>query len=470
MINEVGPTHIIILGGSGDLSKRKLLPALIDLYCRGKLPNEFKITGVARTPRSDEEYRALVTEAIHSHNHDHSDEEIHKFCQHISYVSGSFDQPDTFAVLQDLFSQFETELGAPANRLFYLAVPPSQYGTIFRALHNSGFAPEDHHGCWSRILVEKPFGRDLETAKTLDEEMSQLFSESQIFRIDHYLAKEAVQNILSFRFANTLLQAAWDNEQVASVHITMKETVDVGHRVGFYEDVGALRDVGQNHLLQLLALVAMDQPSSLTPEAIRNNRARILSALRIYDESSLSGNVIRGQYEGYLEAEGVEHDSNTETYFELKAFVDTERWQDVPFYIKAGKALDEALVEIRVVFKDVATGPFETDSCITANNEVRLTIQPNQEMGITLNAKAPGLGFQLESRELAFTCQKGEEEIKNSYEKVLYDCILGDQTLFTKTEEVLASWKFISPILEHWQKEELHTYPKGSDGPARQLT
>ncbi len=465
------PTQIIILGGSGDLSKRKLIPALLDLFTRNRLPEHFNIIGLARTERTDDEYRDLVKESIMSHKDqlDHSDEMVQTFCKHISYVSGSFDDKESYEKLKFRMEQYDAEHDCSSNRLFYLAVPPKYYDSIFDDLHDSGAAntPEEY---WTHILVEKPFGHNLETAKLLDHKLASLFKECQIFRIDHYLAKEAVQNILSFRFANRLLATSWDKDSISSVEITMKETVDVGHRSGFYEDVGALRDVGQNHLLQLLALVAMREPEDFNAESVRLGRVEALEALRPIPLDKLDQHVLRAQYEGYREGEQVHHESETETYFEMKAFVDLPEWEDVPFIIKAGKALDEAEVSITINFHDVASGLFNTENCNSSGNQIKLNISPEQIMSITLNAKAPGLGYQLESRTLSFNCSKGVDEITNSYEKVLFDSIIGDQTLFTRTEEVLASWKFITPILENWHSVPLETYAKGSAGPNNHIS
>jgi len=460
------PTQIIILGGTGDLSQRKLLPALLDLYAREMLPTEFHIIGLARSEQTDQEYQSFVQETISKHDgeHDHPSELIASFCEHVSYVSGSFDDASTYDQLNESLAAYDNQLSTSSNRLFYLAVPPNYYEQIFTDLKQSKAATEGE-GSWTHILVEKPFGHNLETAQKLDAQLSKLYREDQIFRIDHYLAKEAVQNILSFRFANTLMRAPWDKDSIESVHIHMSETIDVGGRAGFYEGVGALRDVGQNHLLQLLALVAMRQPATFDIEAIRDERCRALTALKPIDISSIANTALRAQYDGYKADQSIPNDSQTETYFELKAEVDLPEWEGVPFYIKAGKALDTATVAVKIKFKDVATGMFETKSCQTTSNEVTLTISPEQTIAIVLDAKSPGLGFQLETRELAFACNKGTEEIKNSYEKVLYDAIAGDQMLFTRTDEVLAAWKFITPILESWQTLPLHSYQKGSQGP-----
>lgn len=469
MIKQVGPTQIVILGGSGDLSRRKLIPALMDLYAKELLPDQFRILGIARTERTDEDYQQFVIDALKEHKHGHSVKTIEEFCKHISYVSGAFDEADTFREVKRRLGEYEDKIKKPSNRVFYLAVPPATYGVAFNAIKDAKAAPKDHHGCWSRILVEKPFGNDLDTAQALDTLLGELFDESQIFRIDHYLAKESVQNILSFRFANTLLQTAWNKDAIESVCIEMKETLDVGNRVNFYEGVGALRDVGQNHLLQLLALIAMDEPKSLEANDIRTERTKVLEALKRMTKADVAKKCLRAQYKGYRGTHGVREGSTTETYFEIEAELDLPNWQGVPFYIKAGKALDENKVEVTITFKEISGGPFKTSLGQSAKNKVRLTISPEQEMGITLNAKEPGLGLQLESRELSFVCDPGKDQFKNSYQKVLYDCILGDHTLFTRTEEVLASWRFITPIIDQWQDVPLYTYSKGSAGPNRTL-
>lgn len=459
-------TQIVILGGGGDLSQRKLLPALFDLYMRDMLPSVFHIIGLARSPRSNEEYRTFVKGALAKHvtpkeGRHHS---LKDFCDQISYVAGSFDDISTYSSLKEELERFDTEQGRPANRLFYLAVPPKHYSQIFRDLKVSGVADEVE-GSWTHILVEKPFGHNLETAQALDAELASLYREDQIFRIDHYLAKEAVQNILSFRFANTLLEAPWSKDSIESVTITMTETIDVGDRTNFYEGVGALRDVGQNHLLQLLALTAMREPTSFTAEAIQSARAEVLHALVPITPDQLEHSVLRAQYDNYKTHKNIPDTSETETYFELKAEIDLPEWEGVPFYIRSGKALDRSEVSITVRFKDTLRCMFDTKDCRDSGNTIKLTISPRQTIDITLNAKAPGLGYQLKKRTLSFTCEEEDNEIKNSYEKVLYDSIIGDRTLFTKTEEVIAAWKYITPIIDMWYDLPLYTYQKGTNGP-----
>jgi glucose-6-phosphate 1-dehydrogenase len=463
-------TQIVILGGGGDLSQRKLLPALFDLYMRDMLPPVFHIVGLARTPRTNEEYREFVKNSLIRYvtpkeGKHHS---LKDFCDQITYVSGSFDELATYRSLKAELGRFDSEQGRATNRLFYLAVPPKHYSQIFHDLKESGVA-EETDNTWTHILVEKPFGHNLETAQALDAELATLYREDQIFRIDHYLAKEAVQNILSFRFANTLLEAPWNKDSIESVTITMTETLDVGDRTNFYEGVGALRDVGQNHLLQLLALTAMREPRTFTAEDIQDARAAVLQSLIPIDQSILEMSILRAQYEGYKTHEHIPDTSETETYFELRAELAMPEWEGIPFYIRSGKALDRSEVSVTVRFKDTLRCMFDAEDCKESSNSIKLTISPEQTIEITLNAKAPGLGYRLEKRTLRFACEKGDTEIKNSYEKVLYDSIVGDRTLFTKTDEVLAAWKYITPIIEMWYDLPLHSYAKGTNGPVETI-
>lgn len=454
------PTQIIILGGGGDLAQRKLLPALFELYLQKLLPDAFNIIGLARTDRSDEQYRSLVSDALIRQKKTTDPKTIAAFCEHIVYVSGSFDAVPSYDKIGTAIVQFEKDNGRASNRVFYLAVPPLHYEDIFRSLHASALASVSHPQ-WARILVEKPFGNDYDSAVALDTALSSLFAEDQIFRIDHYLAKEAIQNILSFRFANTLLRAVWNKEHIQAVKITMHESLNVSSRGAFYDTVGALRDVGQNHLLQILALIAMDEPQTFTAEHIRKNRAEILGKLVPFTQAEISSSVVRAQYDGYTDSEGVDDASTTETYFEFKTFIASEVWRGVPFFIRAGKAVrnDEVIVEVE--FKEVAKGPFAS-----AGNSIILTVSPVQSMNISLNVKHPGHGYNIENNTLSFAWDEENRGIVNAYEKVLLDCIEGDQTLFTKTSEVLASWKFISSIMNNWDEIPLQKYEQGSDGPS----
>lgn len=464
------PTAIIILGGGGDLAQRKLLPALFDLYIHANLPPVFKIIGLARTLRTDAEYRNLVSTAVSTYAKTEIDaQKLADFTEHIAYASGSFEEEGSYHSLIEALSAYESEVGSKTNRLFYLAVPPAQYESIFTHLHKSTLAVAQNENTWARILVEKPFGNDYTTAVALDAKLSSLFKEEQIFRIDHYLAKEAVLNILSFRFANSLLRSPWNKDFIEEVRITMHESINAASRGPFYDTVGALRDVGQNHLLQILALIAMEEPEEFTAEHIRSKRAQILKRLIPFTKETAEASVIRAQYENFRDTAGVDPASQTETYFEFKTYIDDETWRDVPFYISAGKALkqDQVIVEIR--FRDVRSGPFIPAVKPTIGNSIILTISPIQSMNITLNVKKPGHGYSLETNTLSFAWDENNEKGYTAYQKVLLDCILGDQTLFTKTEEVLASWKFITSITDNWNTIALQTYEQGSEGPKDSL-
>lgn len=459
------PTVIIILGGAGDLAQRKLLPALFDLYIQKNLPSVFQIIGLARTIRTDEEYRTLVRDAISQHNKNCDTKMLDAFCKNLAYVAGSFDAAESYEALSVSIGNFEKDESAHANRLFYLAVPPAHYEDIFRSLHASRLTMRGTEENWGRILVEKPFGSNYTTAVELDRTLRSLFTEDQIFRIDHYLAKEAVLNILSFRFANTLLRSPWNKDHIKEVRITMHESLSAESRGAFYDTVGALRDVGQNHLLQILALITMDEPEVFDAEHIRTKRADLLGKLIPLTKETVASQAIRAQYEGFKETKGVSEDSQTETYFEFKTFIDAESWRDVPFYICAGKALRNDQVIVEIVFHDVTSGPFEPKEKTTVGNTIILTISPVQSMNITLNVKKPGHGYELETNTLSFAWDEDNEKKYSAYEKVLLDCIIGDQTLFTKTEEVLASWKFITSVTDNWENIPLQTYQQGSGGP-----
>lgn len=468
---ETAPLQIVILGGTGDLSTRKLLPALFDLYTKKSLPKKFSIIGTARREYDHAAYREFVKETINSHGHKHRNKkQIDNFCKNVFYTQGSFDSKDLFSDLKQQLDDCDCHFKQCSNRMFYLAVPPSSYDTIFKMLHKHKL----HLPCapkisWTRVLVEKPFGDDVKTAERLDKQLGTLFKEDQIFRIDHYLAKEAVQNILSFRFANTLTKSAWNGHDIARIEIVMHESVDVENRGSFYDDIGTLRDVGQNHLLQLLALLTMDEPACFDAAHIRANRLAILKKLKPITPATIKDTYVRAQYQGYKKTKGVSATSRTETYFQLKAELTDPDWKGVPIYISSGKALNEPKVEVVVHFNDIASGLFLTHSCQTSANEIRLTISPRQKMSITLNAKEPGLGYQLESRTLEFDCELGKSEVTNSYEKVLLDCINGDQTLFTTTDEVKAQWKYINTIIKNVSAVPLQTYKQGSRGPKHTL-
>lgn len=450
-------TDIIIIGGAGDLSKRKLLPALFDLYIRGQLPEHFRILGIARTERDDIAYRKFITDAVAASDIPYETEAIERFLLHCNYLIGSF----TDASLYDAISSWQSD-GNEHDTVFYLAVPPEHYADIFTMIHTHGLATCTIGGSCTRILVEKPFGNDYRSAAELDALLAQLYHESQVYRIDHYLAKEAIQNILSFRFANTLFSRNWNNETIASISIHMSETVDVAHRGVFYDHVGALRDVGQNHLLQLLALITMHEPASFSASDIQNARAEILEKLIPFSADTIKTQYQRSQYHDYQATTGVADDSTTETAFRMTCFLDDPAWTGVPITITAGKALAAAGVTVSITFKDAPTALFGTAISDNTSNTIELTIDPQPAIALTLNTKAPGFGYTITAQTLPFVIDSTTDTIKNAYEKVLRDCLVGDQTLFISSREIAAQWKFITPILEQQHLTPLTQYAPGT--------
>ncbi|OGZ16065.1 MAG: glucose-6-phosphate dehydrogenase [Candidatus Lloydbacteria bacterium RIFOXYC12_FULL_46_25] len=462
------PTIITIFGATGDLSTRKLIPALFDLYEKGFLPSVFSIVGVARRELSNDAFRDFAKEVILKRGIAHSPEIVSSFLSRLTYSQGMFDEGESYKHLSEHLIAIEESASACANKLFYLAVPPIYYEAIFEQLAHSGLTiPCSNETGWTRVLVEKPFGKDNATAQRLDETLGKLFKEEQIFRIDHYLAKEVLQDMLMFRFSNLIFEPLWNNKYIERVEILLAEKIGVESRGAFYDENGALRDVGQNHLLQMLAFVAMEDPMGVDAGRIREERAKLLSALRPITKENIKESVIRGQYVGYKETPNVPKDSMVETYFRIKAHIDSERWKGVPFYLESGKALTESKTEVKIYFK-------QTDSCLCPpssehhhQNVLTFRIQPNEGISVIFWAKKPGLGLALEAKELSFAYRNSPDQMKlpDAYERVLFDGIAGDQMLFTSTEEVAAAWKFITPILESWSVLSLLPYEQGTRGP-----
>jgi len=466
------PTIITIFGATGDLAYKKLLPALINLDINGLLPDRCIIVGFSRKAYSDEDYQSFVQTAIEDHDAEYSDDAIAQFCQRVRYVQGEFDNMDDYRSLEAYLRKFEDEWGQCINKLLYLAVPPRFYETIFEHIGETDL-PNECSGAtgFSRLIVEKPFGSDLETAQKLDETLSNVFREEQIFRIDHYLGKDAVQNLLTFRFTNILFENSWNAENIESVHIRMFEKIGVRDRGDFYDTVGALRDVGQNHLLQILALTAMESPGVLKADALREKREELLRSVRTYeDPSDIEQFTVRGQYVGYRDIDGVANDSETETYFKLKAFVDNDRWRDVPFILEAGKKLGEKNIDITVTFKaqsPCVCGEAEDDKEHDHKNILTIQLQPEHRVSMRFWAKKPGIAFALTEKSLGFSFEKSElrKTVPDAYEKLLFDCIQGDQTLFVSTKEVEEAWRFITPIATAWNtthKPDLVLYNEGT--------
>lgn len=465
------PTTIVVFGATGDLFQNKLAPALFDLFIKGTLPKDFRLIGFARRPFSNESFRDLIRESLAEKERDHNGAAAHDFLEKIFYHQGQLDLVDDYYKLGRSLYEVDRKLTVCTNKLFYLATPPDLYETIFDNLSASALAIPcapgfDKEGLvWTRILVEKPFGSNLATAKRLDQKLGKLFKEEQIFRIDHYLAKETIQNILSFRFSNSLFEPFWNAKQIESVEIKFHEQNLVSERGKFYDGVGALRDVGQNHMLQMLAVVAMENPRNLDSNSIRMSRAKLLKSVSAGAKKT-KNYAIKGQYEGYLQESGVNPGSKTETFFRLKLLVKNRRWRGVPFHLEGGKALDSNKAEIVIYFKrpkDCLMGKDSKGVC--EQNTLTFRIQPDEGIEAVFWAKKPGFDLALESKTLSFKYRDNlVAEIPDAYERVLIDAIRGDQTLFASTEEVMAEWNLINPVLEGWENDPVYQYPKGSRG------
>jgi glucose-6-phosphate 1-dehydrogenase len=462
---KLPPTAIVIFGGTGDLAQTKLLPSLYDLWLLKLLPENFLILALSRKTLTDTDYREFASVSIKA-KRQVDEMKLAEFCQSIRYVSGNFSDLKAYEQIKTNLSEFDAQLGLCTNKLFYLAVPPNLYADIFAKLQESN-AMAYCEGGWSRLLVEKPFGSNLDTAQALEEQLCALFTEDQIYRIDHYLAKDAIENIISLRFANSILADSWNGKRIESIDIHLFETSDVANRGAFYDGIGALRDVGQNHILQILALLTMKSADVHNAQAVRNARLEALLAL-LYQESDV---VMRGQYVGYHEASGVNPDSQTETYFKIVTKLHSDEWQNVTVNLESGKGMMSSYSEAVITFKP-------TDECHCAmepqahvhKNILRIRFSPEQSIHLTMWIKEPGFHFKLHERELILAENVGEKfRSPEAYERVLYDCIVGDQTRFVSGKEVEAEWNFITPILEAFKHIPLTKYDIGSPTPFKQI-
>lgn len=480
---RLDPCTIVIIGASGDLAARKLIPALYNLWRAGGLPDPFAVVGCGRTSYSDAEFRNKLERALASHGDGGDDHGRRTFLQRINYRKLEYDQAQSFAALRDFLIETDRQTGTEGNRIFYLAIPPHLYGTTARMIGATGLASESQNGGgWSRIVVEKPFGRNLRTAVELDANLHENFKESQIFRIDHYLAKETVQNVLMLRFANSIFEPVWNRRYIEYVGITAAEDLGVERRAGYYEEAGVLRDMFQNHMMQLLSLTALDPPSLFEAERVRDEKAKVFSSLRPFPVDDLDSAIVLGQYgpgvvngekvSGYRDEEGVDPGSLTPTFASMKVFIDNWRWQGVPFYLTSGKRLPRKLTEIIIQFKEIPHSMFRgAFPDRIAANRLTLGIYPDEKISLTFQAKNPGA--VLRPRQVAMDFQYNQNysgPVLDAYEKVLIDCISGDQMLFWREDGIELCWSFLTPIVEGCERcgdlaAMLHPYPAGGWGP-----
>lgn len=442
------PTNLVLFGITGDLAAKKIIPALYHLHEKRLLPEMLKIIGFSRRDLSDDSLRELVVEIMAKHkDSDPLKDQLESFLRLFMYHQGNFQNLDDYKKLGERLGRSDDEWKVCSNKLFYLSVPPNYYGDMFKNLSESGLTEpcSDEEG-WTRVIVEKPFGEDLKTAQELDKTLAKLFKEEQIYRIDHYLGKEMLQNVLMFRFANNLLESSWSNKVIEKIEITIPESFGVENRGNFYDGVGALRDVGQNHLLQMLAITTMEDPGDFTDISIRKKRAELLSGLKVLTADEIKKSTKRAQYKDYKNTEGVDKDSKTETYFRVEAHLDNLRWEDVPIILEHGKKQKDDDKKITVYFK----GHGKHKNVVTFDLE-------GDDAGIYIDfwAKKPGLDVKMEKRTLSFSlCDDIEAcNIAEEYEKLLIDCIVGNQTLFVSTQEINAMWKFIDPIIRAWEQD-----------------
>ena len=459
----------VVFGGTGDLMERKLLPALFNLVNDELLsPEQCVILGVARsTDWDDASYREWAESVITEHANS-TRKDVGKWCSRFMYFQTirNSEQSD-FQNLADRILTLEKEHDLPGNRVFYLAIPPVAYETTINGL---GYASLNESPGWTKIVVEKPFGRDLASAQKLNSITHEYFSEEQIYRIDHYLGKETVQNLLVFRFANAIFESIWNRDRIESVQITVSEELGVGHRADYYDKSGAVRDMVQNHLTQLLTLIAMEVPSSFDAESIRSEKIKVLKGINtIEPEDVVLGQYIAGMVEdeqvpGYLEEEGVPEDSTTETFAAIRLEILNWRWQGIPFYIRTGKRLPERLTQIIVRFRRPPVSVFHPyDRCTLHSNALIITLQPNEGFDLQFEVKSPGEPLQMQTHDLGFRYADAFEPLPDAYRTLLLDVIQGDQTLFVHGEEVEASWKLYTPLLDG--KMEIHPYEAGTWGP-----
>ena len=485
------PSVLVIFGATGDLTRRKLLPALFRLAQQRILKSEFAILGTARQPHSDDEFRAAMKAAVAEFGPDDSldDSAWESFAKRIFYLPGDFTDAELYAKLKSKLEEIDKEYDTEGNRIFYLATAPDNFGLIAKQLGAAGIARPTRTAekkttknaakkPWTRIIVEKPFGHDLESARALNKTLASVFDESQIYRIDHYLGKETVQNLLVFRFANSIFEPLWNRQYIDHIQITNAETIGVEGRGAYYEKAGALRDMIQNHVFQVTSMIAMEPPASLSANGVRDEKFKAMQSVRPFPTSGLDEFFVRGQYgpgtvlgdtvPGYREEPGVNSNSSTETFAALKLYFDNWRWSGVPFYIRSGKRLQKHITEIAIQFKEVPHRLFDDSDSPLRPNVLVIRIQPNEGISLRFAAKLPGQALRIRSVNMDFRYGSSfGVKPPEAYERLLLDCMLGDSTLYARRDMVERGWELVTPILEAWEKPatDFPNYEAGSWGP-----
>lgn len=477
------PCVLVIFGATGDLTARKLLPALYNLARDGLLPSHFACVGFARRQKDNaqfqDEMRTAVTKFSRTKPIDSTVWD--GFAERLFYHCSEFDSDAGYVRFRELLQEIDLRFGTRGNRIYYLSTPPSYFPGIVQKLSSHGliYNPSITKDKWSRVVVEKPFGHDITSALQLQTDLTLSLNESQIYRIDHYLGKETVQNLMVFRFANSVFESIWNNKYIDHVQITVSEELGVGTRGRFYEEAGMLRDIVQNHVMQLVSLVAMEPPARLDADAVRDEKVKVLQSIRPINQDRFEKVCVRGQYssgfvsglpvKGYREEENVSPTSNIETYVALELQIDNWRWSGVPFYVRAGKRLPKRATEIAVTFKKAPSVLFEQTGFIDNSNVLVIRIQPDEGISLKMNAKVPGGSYLIQPVKMDFRYGSYFGAIPpEAYERLLCDCILGDSTLFARQDEVLQSWKLLTPILERWSSTPAKSFPNyaaGSWGP-----
>ncbi len=477
-MNAVDDHILVIFGASGDLARRKLIPALYNLYRGNHLPEKFLVLGASRTELNDETFREKMHENLQASKNETYQERDVGFIGKLFYVSMNTEDPEAYGALREKIGELHAAVDIPQNYIFYMATPPKLYEIVARGL--AGQDLNRQMSGWRRLIVEKPFGTSLRSAIALNKNLLNFFSEDQIFRIDHYLGKETVQNIMVTRFSNGIFEPLWNRNYIHHVEITAAESIGVGERGGYYDRSGALRDMVQNHLMQLLTLVAMEPPTLMNSSSIRNETLKVLQSIRPYTQQDIASNVIRGQYLGstilgkevrsYRKEKGVLPESRTETFVALKLYVDSWRWGGVPFYFRTGKRLPTSVTEIVIHFNSTPHKLFRFDkSGFNSDNQLIIRIQPDEGILIKFGVKLPGTGFNVREVNMDFHYSDfGNSKLPEAYQRLLLDCMQGDATLYTRADAVEEAWKFVDPILREWRENcdlQVYGYPGGTWGP-----